>query len=144
MNLAFTDIPNGLKGAATVPLAGRERYRQLVVCNRESQIRPQIGENFTHWSSFVDTCTRNSIQLNNLGMWWYFFLQEYMYIQYIYIYVYVYICIYRDRINMLGCNIATTLSLTPNGGSGSGSNMKRFQFGGDLLWLDTSPLRLVN
>ena len=22
MNLAFTDIPNGLKGAATVPLAG--------------------------------------------------------------------------------------------------------------------------
>ena len=27
MNLAFTDIPNGLKGAATVPLAGREGNR---------------------------------------------------------------------------------------------------------------------
>ena len=34
---------------------------------------------------------------------------------------------------MLGCNIATTLSLTPKGGSGSGSKMRRFQFGGDLL-----------
>ncbi len=79
-----------------------------------------------NWSSSVDTCTRNSIQLNNLGTWCRmfvtFFLQEY-----------IYIYISRDRLNLLGSNIATIRNLTPNRGLGSGSKMSRFQFGGDSL-----------